>query len=68
LRETRTELALGRKLDGPFLLEIPHQRVTANNGRGELVMKNWKTCIGGERTASALITIDFINESVYISD
>jgi hypothetical protein len=47
-------------------MEIPHEWVTANNGRGELVMKNWKTGIGGERTANALISIDLINESVYI--
>jgi hypothetical protein len=41
-------------LYGPFLPEIPHQRVTANNGRGELVMKNWNTYIGGETTAKTL--------------
>ena len=28
--------------------------MTANNGRGELVMKNWKKCIGGERTPKTL--------------
>jgi hypothetical protein len=38
-------------LDGPFVPEIPHEWVTANNGRGELVMKSWKTCLGDETSA-----------------
>jgi pimeloyl-ACP methyl ester carboxylesterase len=46
---------MGRPGDGPFFPEIPHQRVTANYGRGELVMKNWKTSIGGRRTAKTLV-------------
>src|ERR1019366_9263856 len=57
LPDARTELAQGRKFDGPFLPEIPHERVTANNGRGELAMKNWNKYAGSRDTAKTLVRV-----------
>jgi hypothetical protein len=40
--------------DGPFLDEISHQRVTADDGRGNRAMKNWNESAGDPEIPKAL--------------